>query len=101
MLNIPEMILQQYGAVSAECAVAMASGTAERLSTDYALSITGYAGPDGGNKENPVGTVYIGYHSPVEVRSSKIVFSGNRLMIKSRAVSAALDLLRRKLKIVN
>ncbi len=98
LLDLPDAIIQQHGAVSAECAVAMATGAAERLSADYALSVTGFAGPNGGNRENPVGTIYLGYHSPVGVWSNKLVFSGNRLMIKSRAVSAALDWMRRKLK---
>ena len=98
LLDLPDAIIQQHGAVSAECAAAMATGAAERLSADYALSVTGFAGPDGGNSENPVGTIYLGYHSPVGVWSNKVVFPGNRLMIKARAVSASLDWMRRKLK---
>ncbi len=98
MLDVPDAIIQQHGAISAECAVAMATGAAERLSADYALSVTGFAGPDGGSIENPVGTIYLGYHSPVGVWANRIVFPGNRLAIKVRAVSASLDWMRRKLK---
>ncbi len=97
MLDVPESILTQHGAVSAECAVAMVTGVAERFSTDYGLSITGFAGPGGGTPENPVGTIYLGYYSQVGVWSQKLVFSGERLTVKERAVHAALDFLRRKL----
>jgi nicotinamide-nucleotide amidase len=97
MLDVPEPILNQHGAVSAECAVAMVTGVAERFSVDYGLSITGFAGPGGGTPENPVGTIYLGYYSQVGVWSQKLVFSGERLTVKERAVHAALDFLRRKL----
>ena len=97
MLEVPECILQQHGAVSAEVAAAMATGTAERHSTDYGLSITGYAGPDGGTADNPVGTLYLGYHSPAGVWADKVVLPGDRLTVKARGVNAALDLVRRKL----
>ncbi len=97
MLGVPETLIKQHGAVSAECAVAMADGAAERLSTEYALSITGFAGPSGGTPDNPVGTVYIGYHSPVGTWCVKMVRPGGRLTVKQRAVNRALDVMRRKL----
>ena len=77
--------------ISAETAVAMATGAAERFSADYTLSVTGFAGPDGGSRAIPVGTIYIGYCSPVGVWSRKVVFQGDRLSIKRRATTAALD----------
>lgn len=98
MLDVPECLLDQHGAVSAECAVAMATGAAERFSTDYALSITGFAGPGGGTQEDPIGTIYIGYFSPSGVWSERLVFKGERTSVKRRGVNAALDVLRRKLK---
>ncbi len=97
LLDVPESILQQHGAVSAETAVAMVMGAAERFEADYALSVTGFAGPGGGTAENPVGTVYMGYQSPVGVWSRKFVYPGDRLTVKARAVNAALDWMRRKL----
>ncbi len=98
MLDVPESILRQHGAVSAECAVAMVTGAAERFSSDYALSITGFAGPGGGTPENPVGTIYLGLFSQVGVWSRKLVFTGGRETIKQRAVNAALDWMRRNLQ---
>jgi len=97
LLDVPESLLDQHGAVSAEAAVAMVAGAVERFGADYALSVTGFAGPDGGTVEAPVGTVYFGYSSPVGVWSHKMIFAGDRLTVKSRAVHAALDWMRRKL----
>jgi len=98
MLDVPESILLQHGAVSAETAVAMVMGVAERFDCDYALSVTGFAGPGGGTPENPVGTIYIGYYSPLGVWSRKLVYPGERLAVKARAVNAALDFMRRNLE---
>lgn len=97
-VGVPESIVEQHGAVSAECAIAMASGIAERLSTDYGLSVTGYAGPEGGDDKNPVGTIHLGYHSPVGVWAKTVRYTGGRLDVKARAVHAALDWMRRKLR---
>ena len=97
-LGVPESLLAQHGAVSAECAIAMASGAAERLSADHGLSITGFAGPGGGNQDNPVGTIHLGYHSPVGVWGKTVRYTGGRLDVKTRAVHAALDWMRRNLR---
>jgi len=97
LLDVPESMLAQHGAVSAEAALAMATGVAERLGADYALSVTGLAGPGGGTKDTPVGTVFIGYSSPNGAWSKKVFFTGERLVVKSRAAHGALDWMRRKL----
>lgn len=97
LLEVPESILIQHGAVSAECAVAMATGAAEKFGADYALSITGWAGPDGGTVDEPIGTLYFGLAAPVGVWAHRVVYTGNRLSIKGRAVTGALDWMRRKL----
>lgn len=98
LLGVPEALLDQHGAVSAECAAAMASGAAERLSADYGLSVTGFLGPDGGTEGHPVGTVHFGYHSPVGVWSHSVRYYGERVEMKARAVQGALDWMRRKLR---
>ena len=97
-VGVPESILEQHGAVSPECAIAMASGISEGLSSDYGLSVTGFAGPDGGDEKNPVGTIHLGYHSPVGVWCKTVRYTGGRLDVKARAVHAALDWMRRKLR---
>lgn len=95
LLDIPGCLLEQHGAVSPECAAAMATSVADLMEADYGLSITGYAGPEGGHE--PPGTVYIGFHSSAGVWSRKEVFSGDRKQIKTRSVNAALNLLREQL----
>lgn len=97
LLDVPECLLAQHGAVSAENAVAMAVGAAERLGADYGLAITGFAGPCGGTNENPVGTIYLALHSPRGVWSKKLHYPGPRATVVRRAVNAALDWLRREL----
>jgi nicotinamide-nucleotide amidase len=97
LLDVPECLLAQHGAVSAENAVAMAVGAAERLGADYGLAITGFAGPCGGTNENPVGTIFIALHTPHSVWSKKLHHPGPRTTVNRRAVNAALDWLRREL----
>ncbi|RKY15327.1 MAG: competence/damage-inducible protein A, partial [Planctomycetota bacterium] len=60
LLGVPEAILEGPGAVSAECAAAMATGALRRASSRLAVSVTGIAGPDGGSEEKPVGLVWFG-----------------------------------------
>src|SRR5690606_37890531 len=90
LLDVPEEILLQHGAVSAENAVAMAAGAAEKLGADFGLAICGFAGPCGGTKENPVGTIFLALSSPEGVWSKRLTHPGPRLAVKQRAVSAAL-----------
>ncbi len=97
LLDVPEEILMQHGAVSAENAVAMAAGSAEKLEADYGLAITGFAGPCGGTCENPVGTIFLALYSPFGVWSKRVRYPGPRQTVKRRAVNAMLDWLRREL----
>lgn len=96
LLDCPECLLSQHGAVSEECAVAMATGVAEQLGADYGLAITGFAGPTGGAGDNPIGTIYIGLHAPGGDWSKKLTYPGPRCAVKERAVTAAIDWLRRE-----
>ncbi|HEX8738149.1 MAG TPA: competence/damage-inducible protein A [Pyrinomonadaceae bacterium] len=96
-LNVPAQLIEKHGAVSAEVAEAMAKGMRERTQTDYAISITGVAGPTGGSAEKPVGLVFIGYADASKTKSFKIMLPGDRELIRWRASSAALDYLRRKI----
>jgi nicotinamide-nucleotide amidase len=96
-LHVPAEILEKHGAVSAECAEAMARGMRERAETSHAISVTGIAGPDGGSDEKPVGTVFIGYSAAGGTRSMKLILPGDRYLIRWRSSQAALDYLRRRL----
>lgn len=96
-LKVSPEIIEKHGAVSTETAEAMAKGMRELAKTDYAVSVTGIAGPDGGTKEKPVGTVFIGYADASKIKSLKIVLTGDRFLIRWRASQAVLDYLRRKI----
>jgi nicotinamide-nucleotide amidase len=96
-LNVPKETLDRFGAVSSETAVAMARGMRERADTDYAISVTGIAGPDGGSEDKPVGTVWFGLADRRNVETLKIVFPGDRYLVRWRSSQAALEMLRRHL----
>lgn len=96
-LNVPADLIETHGAVSAEVAEAMAKGMRERAETDFAVSVTGIAGPTGGTEEKPIGTVFIGYADNAQVKSLKIILPGDRYLIRWRASQAALDYLRRQI----
>jgi nicotinamide-nucleotide amidase len=97
LLDVPECLLIQHGAVSDEAAVAMATGAAENLGADFALAVTGFAGASTGTAGGNVGCVYVALFSPSGVWSKKLNYPGPRAMMKARAVNAALDWLRREL----
>jgi competence/damage-inducible protein CinA-like protein len=96
-LGVPEPMLREHGAVSPETAQAMAEGARSRLTADVAVSITGIAGPDGGSDEKPVGLVYLHVAGPEGEEGRRIDLPGDREMIRGRATTAALHLLRRHL----
>jgi len=98
VLDVPESMLDQHGAVSEEVAIAMAAGACEKYGADYGLSVTGFAGPAGGSQILPIGTIYLGYASPLGVWAKKLNLRGDRLSNRRRATTAALDWMRRKLR---
>ena len=71
ILDVPESMINQHGAVSEEIAIAMATGACEKFGADYGLSVTGFAGPTGGTQVLPVGSIYLGYCSPLGVWAKK------------------------------
>ncbi len=91
MLGIPEPLLKQYGAVSQPVAEAMAAGVITHSSAEFALAVTGIAGPGGGSIAKPVGTVWLAWAGPSGIRSCLRQFSGNRDQIRQAAVKAALE----------
>jgi nicotinamide-nucleotide amidase len=97
LLNVDPQIIEEHGAVSEQCAQAMASGCRSRFNSDYALSITGIAGPDGGTEDKPVGTTFVGLASAHAIRARKFNFGPRREINRARSVYAALELLRREI----
>ena len=98
VLEVPESMVDQHGAVSEEVAIAMATGACEKYGADYGLSVTGFAGPTGGTQVLPIGTIYLGYASPLGVWAKKLNLRGDRASNRRRAATAALDWMRRKLR---
>ena len=98
LLRVSSSLLKKHGAVSTECAEAMARGVRRAAGTDIGIAITGIAGPDGGTKEKPVGTVHVAVSGPAASRiSKKLLLHGPRETVRSRAVTAALALLKESL----
>lgn len=95
LLGVPETILKTRGAVSPECAKAMAKGVRRKTGASIGLSITGIAGPSGGTKEKPVGTVYIGVATGKGCGAERFLMFGKRNQIQERAAYAALNVLRK------
>lgn len=97
LLDVDPGLLARHGAVSAECARAMAAGARARVGTDWALSVTGVAGPEGGTPDTPVGLVYLGLAGPDRVVAEEHRMRGDRAAIRARSAAYALHLLRRAL----
>lgn len=93
VLGVPASVLENPGAVSEECAHAMARGARERLNATIAVSVTGIAGPSGGTDRKPVGLVYIGVATPSGSEVEGHHFSGDRAAVIHAATERALELL--------
>ena len=93
-LGVKKATLKLEGAVSAKCAKEMAKGGCNAAEADICLSITGLAGPDGGTKETPVGTVFMGCCYNGKVVTREFHFTGNRTKIRQQATAHALAFLR-------
>lgn len=90
-LGVPAALLQAHGAVSSEVAFAMARGARLRLESDFAVAITGVAGPGGGSLEKPVGTVWIAWVGADLTEAQRFLFEGDREAVRQRAIVAALQ----------
>ena len=93
VLGVPAETVEKYGVVSGEVAAAMAEGVRRVTGSDYAVSTTGLAGPDG-DEFNPVGTVWIGVAGPKGTKTVKKLFKNDRKRNIERFASSALDFLR-------
>ncbi|MGL4945869.1 MAG: CinA family protein [Fusobacteriaceae bacterium] len=85
-LGVKSETIEKYGAVSRETALEMLKG----LTTEIGISITGFAGPGGGDETNPVGTVFIGIKKESQIEVFHYIFSGDREEIRKSCVERAL-----------
>ncbi len=97
LLDVPPGMLAQYGAVSEEVAAAMAEGARACTRADYALAVTGVAGPGGGTTEKPVGLVHVACSGPHGTQVVRGHYPGDRASVREFSATAALHLLRRAL----
>lgn len=92
-LSIDPLLLEREGVVSAACAKSMAEGAAKLFSADCAIALTGYAGPGGGDEQNPVGTVYIAAALHENTAVCRLSLTGDREEIRRAAAKQAIELL--------
>jgi len=97
ILGVDPMVIEEHGAVSPQVARAMAEGARRLAEADYAISVTGIAGPSGGTPEKPVGLVYIALADAERAAAEEFRFFGSREAIRERSRVAALNQLRLRL----
>lgn len=91
MVHVPRELLREQGAVSIAVAESMARGGRQSAGSEFALAVTGVAGPGGGSREKPVGTVCFGWAGPGILASERVVFDGDRERVRNRTVLHALS----------
>jgi nicotinamide-nucleotide amidase len=96
-LGIGADLIEKYGAVSHRVAQAMAQGARSKARTDFAIGITGIAGPTGATEQKPIGLVYISVDSNDGCETKRCLFSHDRAIIRLRAAQTALNMLRLKM----
>ena len=97
-VGVPDEVLAAHGAVSAQVAVAMATGGRQRTAADLAVSVTGIAGPDGGSPAKPVGLTYVAVADRTGSVVRRYAWTGDRAENKRRSAGAALELLLERLE---
>ncbi len=98
-LGVPHEIFENFGAVSEECARAMAEGVARVTGSRLGVSATGIAGPTGGTATKPVGTVYMGVCLDGVTTVEKCIFSGDRKEVRTQTVEAVFAHIKKRLQI--
>lgn len=98
-LSVPAETIARFGAVSEEVAAAMAAGALRHSRADFAVAVTGIAGPDGGSADKPVGTVCFGWsrrragggEGAGETKTLRVLFAGNRREVREQSIETALQ----------
>jgi nicotinamide-nucleotide amidase len=95
LLGVEEEMLEKFGAVSEDVVKQMAEGSLQKTGSDYAIAVSGVAGPDGGTEDKPVGTVWIAVAGKNKMISKKLSFAHSRERNMELAAIHALSLLRK------
>jgi PncC family amidohydrolase len=94
LLGVPDLMLERYGAVSVDVALAMARGVRRKIGTDIGIATTGIAGPGGATPTKPVGLVYVALAAEGVERCRRCIWHGDRLANVTASAEAALRLVR-------
>lgn len=97
LLNVNLETMENFGSVSADCAIEMCQGVLDNLASDHAISITGIAGPGGATAAKPVGLVYIAIGNSETIEAFEFRFYGTRHEIRRQATLKAIELLLKEL----
>jgi len=98
-LGVTNEVLENYGAVSQPCVAQMLDGVQKLAGSDYAIAVSGIAGPTGGTELKPVGTVYIGLQTPFAQEVFHCNFSGPREAVQEQSTVFAIEKLAEVLEI--
>ena len=90
-LGVASSTIERFGAVSEETAKAMAQGAVRGAAAQWAVAVTGIAGPDGGSPDKPVGTVWFAWAGPDHLEALKRQFDGDRAAVRQASVRVALE----------
>ncbi len=104
LLNISKNTIKKFGAVSHQTALEMVKGLKHKSNSEILISVTGVAGPKGGSKNTPVGTVYFGIGAKIngkyKFKSVKKYFKGSRIQIQKQSTEFALKSIIKELKLI-
>jgi len=91
LLGVSKKTLDQYGAVSEQVVEQMAQGAIQQSRADYAIAVSGIAGPEGGTEDKPVGTVWVCCQTPTRSWTQQLMLSGDRQAVRSAAIKKSLQ----------
>jgi nicotinamide-nucleotide amidase len=98
-LGVDNEVLENFGAVSRQCVTQMLQGILNLSGANYAIVVSGIAGPTGGTAEKPVGTVYIGLQTPFSQEVFQCFFHGSREQVQEQSTAFAIDKIKEVLEI--
>ena len=91
LLGVSKETLEEYGAVSEQIVKQMAQGAIQQSRADYAIAVSGIAGPEGGTEDKPVGTVWVCWQTPTQSWTQKLMLAGDRQAVRTAAIKKSLQ----------